>query len=248
MPRLKLKWTKGNAAARKKADTSESAATPGKSGGSSSKTKKDKLVKQQEAKKELERLLALSTTGEDSYSGSEEGSYHQDSEEGSGLDEGGENASEADRRKGKRRDGSHPTDEVAEEFEVEGKAPGVGREGQICLANETEPIYQAIRILARNITEHCNPHHILIDGLIMTNLGDEARKASEKVFRRGQENTEELHLKRKSTALALFKEQSERSIQRQAQRDLRREICIEDGHNTSVNMRSGRNHRDDIMN
>ena len=47
-----------------------------------------------------------------------------------------------------------------------------------------------------------------------------------KVFGRGQEDTEELHLKRKLTALALFKEQSEWSILRRSQGGLRREVCV----------------------
>ncbi|KAM5536297.1 hypothetical protein V8D89_010033 [Ganoderma adspersum] len=46
-------------------------------------------------------------------------------------------------------------------------------------ANQTEPIYQATCILVRNITEHCNPHCLLIDGLVMTNLGDDGSKPSE---------------------------------------------------------------------
>lgn len=50
---------------------------------------------------------------------------------------------------------------------------------KICVANKTEAIYQATRILARNIMEHCNPHRLLIDGLVMTNLGDDGSKPSE---------------------------------------------------------------------
>ena len=47
-----------------------------------------------------------------------------------------------------------------------------------------------------------------------------------KVFGSGQEDSEELHLKRKSTALALFKEQSKRSIQRESQQSLRPQVCV----------------------
>ena len=112
MPRRELKQTKRSAAPRKRADKSESATAPGKSGSSSAKTKKDKLANPHEAKKELERLFALSTAGEDSNSGLKE-----DSGEGLGWDEGRENVSNGDRRRGKRRDRSQFADEDDEEVE-----------------------------------------------------------------------------------------------------------------------------------
>ena len=74
MSRLEIKHTKGNSAPHKKAAKAETTVVAGKSSGLSSKAKKEKLTKQNEAKKELDRLFALSATGEDSGSGSEEGS------------------------------------------------------------------------------------------------------------------------------------------------------------------------------
>ena len=70
MPRLEI----GNLVAHKKTAKSEVAVAPGKSGVLSSRAKKEKAEKQNEAKKELDRLFALSTTGEDLNSTSEEGS------------------------------------------------------------------------------------------------------------------------------------------------------------------------------
>ena len=102
--------------ARKKTAKSEVAVASGKSGVSRSRAKKEKAEKQNEAKKELDRLFALSTTGEDLNSTSEEGSG-----EGSGSEEGGENARDGDTRKGKRRDGSQPASEDDNDIEVEPK-------------------------------------------------------------------------------------------------------------------------------
>ena len=116
MPRVELKQTKGNPVSRKKSTKSDGVTTPGKSGISSSKTKKEQLTKQREAKKELNRLFTLSTTREDLNSTSEEGSG-----EGSDLKEGGENASDGDMRKGGGRDRSLPADDDEEEVEVEGQ-------------------------------------------------------------------------------------------------------------------------------
>ena len=70
MPRLEI----SNSVAHKKTAKSEVAVAPGKSGVLSSRAKKEKAEKQNEAKKELDRLFALSTTGEDLNSTLEEGS------------------------------------------------------------------------------------------------------------------------------------------------------------------------------
>ena len=101
MPRVKLKQTKGNPTPCKKAAKLETAVVAGKSDGLSIKTKKEKLAKQNEARRKLDWLFVLSTTREDSNSGSEE-----ESEEGSGLDEGRENVSNEDRHRDKCRDRS----------------------------------------------------------------------------------------------------------------------------------------------
>ena len=120
MPRLEIKKKKANSVPSKKAAKSDIAAAPGKSGVASSRAQKEKVAKENQTRKELDRLFALGTTGEDSNSGSEDGS-ERGSGEDSGEDSGEENLSEEDTRKDKRKDRSHTAGEDDGDVEVEPK-------------------------------------------------------------------------------------------------------------------------------
>ncbi|KAI1795333.1 hypothetical protein LXA43DRAFT_1090981 [Ganoderma leucocontextum] len=113
----------------------------------------------------------------------EEDSEDEDENEGGDEDEDeGENEAEAEAGD-EDKDGSEGSKRVTKKKEPRAlrkfRLLDVKASLDIHRERGTEQIYQTIRILARHITEHCDPTRILTDGLVMTNLGDTARKPSE---------------------------------------------------------------------
>ncbi|KAM5530893.1 hypothetical protein V8D89_015425 [Ganoderma adspersum] len=90
--------------------------------------------------------------------------------EGSGSDEGGEYASEQDTRKGRRTNGSQPANDDGEEVEDKSQESSSKR-NRAGLPGHPHSCTQHHRAL--------QPHHLLIDGLMMTNLGEDGSKPSE---------------------------------------------------------------------